>query len=234
MINPNNPLGVVQSARGPRGRSSRIAREHECFLVFDEIYQHLAFDRVEGGAARRHHRRRARHLDEGHEQGHPVAGQPLRLDRGLQRRARRELPRLRAHDRRHRRCSRCARRRCRRSSSRRSRPTPSSGASSRTRLDNTARAPSAALELFAGCAVHPADRCRTASSTSRATVDTERFPNTRKLRSQTKEVRLYLDDARGARTQLRRDKLFAYELMGAEGVCVVPLSGSRARSTASA
>jgi alanine-synthesizing transaminase len=37
-------------------------------------------------------------------------------------------------------------------------------------------------------------------------------------------VRLYLDGLEAA-NELRRDKLFAYELMGAEGVCVVPLSG---------
>jgi len=56
------------------------------------------------------------------------------------------------------------------------------------------------------------------------TLDTERFPNTHKLQAANKEVRLYLDELE-AKNSLRRDKLFAYELMGAEGVCVVPLSG---------
>jgi aspartate/methionine/tyrosine aminotransferase len=56
------------------------------------------------------------------------------------------------------------------------------------------------------------------------TFDTARFPHWRKLPSRTKEARLYLDEIEAA-TKLRRDKLFAYELLGSEGVCVVPLSG---------
>ena len=46
----------------------------------------------------------------------------------------------------------------------------------------------------------------------------------RKLDARNAEVRRYLDELEAA-TTLRTDKLFAYELMGAEGVCVVPLSG---------
>ena len=42
--------------------------------------------------------------------------------------------------------------------------------------------------------------------------------------AQNAAVRRYLDELE-ATNALRRDKLFAYELMGAEGVCVVPLSG---------
>ncbi len=43
------------------------------------------------------------------------------------------------------------------------------------------------------------------------------------LESKTKEIRLYLDLVESA--DMRLDKRFAYELMGSEGVCVVPLSG---------
>ena len=44
------------------------------------------------------------------------------------------------------------------------------------------------------------------------------------LSAKTKTVRLYIDDLL-ASTQVAPDFQFAYELMGAEGVCVVPLSG---------
>ena len=80
-----------------------------------------------------------------------------------------------------------------------------------------------ALEIFAGCEVlRPIPPDGVFYFT--VTFDTVRFPHHRNLPSQNKEVRLYLDQLE-AQTQLRRDKLFAYELMGAEGVCVVPLSG---------
>ena len=55
-------------------------------------------------------------------------------------------------------------------------------------------------------------------------VDTAGFPNVAKLTSRNEDVRCYLDVLE-VKTQLRADKLFAYELLGAEGVCVVPLSG---------
>ena len=119
VINPNNPLGVVHP-REDLEAVVRIAREHDCFLVFDEIYQHLVFDPskvvrladiigdVPGISMK------------GISKEHPVAREPVRLDRGLQRRARPQLPRLREHHRRSARCSRSARPRCRRSCSRRS------------------------------------------------------------------------------------------------------------------
>ena len=43
VINPNNPLGVVHP-REDLEAVVRIARKYECFLIFDEIYQHLVFD----------------------------------------------------------------------------------------------------------------------------------------------------------------------------------------------
>lgn len=56
------------------------------------------------------------------------------------------------------------------------------------------------------------------------TIDTEAFPNTKHLEARNDDVRLYLDMLEG-KTTLRTDKIFAYELIGSEGVCVVPLSG---------
>ena len=44
------------------------------------------------------------------------------------------------------------------------------------------------------------------------------------LEARNDDVRLYLDMLEGKST-LRTDKVFAYELLGSEGVCVVPLSG---------
>jgi alanine-synthesizing transaminase len=55
-------------------------------------------------------------------------------------------------------------------------------------------------------------------------IDTAAFPNTAKLTARNDDVRLYVDMLQN-KTVLRTDKQFAYELLGAEGVCVVPLSG---------
>jgi aspartate/methionine/tyrosine aminotransferase len=55
-------------------------------------------------------------------------------------------------------------------------------------------------------------------------IDTERFPHTVDLTTANADVRDYLDKLQGD-PSLRVDKRFAYELMGAEGVCLVPLSG---------
>jgi alanine-synthesizing transaminase len=56
------------------------------------------------------------------------------------------------------------------------------------------------------------------------TVDTKRFPNTNKLQARNEDIRLFIDMLMN-KSVLRTDKQFAYELLGAEGVCVVPLSG---------
>jgi len=46
-----------------------------------------------------------------------------------------------------------------------------------------------------------------------------------KLSAKTKTVRLYIDDLLASSGDVAPDFQFAYELMGSEGVCVVPLSG---------
>src|SRR5262249_50643707 len=88
-----------------------------------------------------------------------------------------------------------------------------------------------ALAIFEGCPVIrpiPPDGVFYLS----ATFDTEGFPRHRPLAAP--PPGRAAARARGggtcagglpAASRLRRDKLFAYELMGAEGVCVVPLSG---------
>jgi aspartate/methionine/tyrosine aminotransferase len=46
VINPNNPTGSVY-ARETLEAIVQIAKEHDCFLIFDEIYHHMTFDGVE-------------------------------------------------------------------------------------------------------------------------------------------------------------------------------------------
>ena len=56
------------------------------------------------------------------------------------------------------------------------------------------------------------------------TVNTDKYPNSQKLTARNDDVRMYLDMLE-SKSVLRTDKVFAYEMLGAEGVCVVPLSG---------
>ena len=56
------------------------------------------------------------------------------------------------------------------------------------------------------------------------TIDTAGFPVTEPLSAVNGSIRTYMDKLKDA-SRLRVDKQFAYELLGAEGVCVVPLSG---------
>lgn len=46
VINPNNPTGVVHT-RGELEAVVAIAKKYGCFLIFDEIYQNLVFDRAQ-------------------------------------------------------------------------------------------------------------------------------------------------------------------------------------------
>ncbi len=43
VINPNNPTGIVHP-RADLEKVVDIARRYGCFLIFDEIYQHIVFD----------------------------------------------------------------------------------------------------------------------------------------------------------------------------------------------
>jgi len=221
VINPNNPLGVVHP-REDLEAVVRIAREHQCFLVFDEIYRHLAFDPA-----------KVVPLAEiiGDVPGISMKGVSKELPWPGSRcgwievyNAERDanfrgyvhtivvskmlevcsttlpqivFPKIVTH--------------------------PEFRPFLAKRLAKYRARAERALELFADCEVIrpiPPDGVFYLS----ATFDTVRFPHTEKLPAQNKDVRLFLDDLE-AKNSLRRDKLFAWELMGAEGVCVVPLSG---------
>ena len=91
------------------------------------------------------------------------------------------------------------------------------------RLDKYRRRMDLALKIFDGCAVlKPVVPDGVFYLT--ITVDTHAFPRTAQLPSGTQDVRDYLDVLE-SKSELAKDKFFAYELMGSEGVCVVPLSG---------
>lgn len=221
VINPNNPLGVVHP-REDLEAVVRIARENHCFLLFDEIYQHLVFDPS-----------RIVRLSEiiGDVPGISMKGVSKEIPWPGSRCGWIEVynaekdqnfrgyihtivvskmlevcsttlpqivfPKLATH--------------------------PEFQGFLRSRLDKYRKRADQALEIFAGCPVlHPIPPDGVFYLT--VTFDSARFPHHQNLQAGNKEVRLFLDGLE-TRGTLRRDKLFAYELMGAEGVCVVPLSG---------
>jgi aspartate/methionine/tyrosine aminotransferase len=221
VINPNNPLGVVHP-REDLEAVVRIAREHECFLLFDEIYQHIVFDPS-----------RIVRLSEiiGDLPGISMKGISKEIPWPGSRCGWIEVynaekdenfrgyintivvskmlevcsttlpqvvfPKLATH--------------------------AEFQGFLQSRIAKYRRRANQALEIFAGC---PVLRPVAPDGVFYLTVvfDTDTFPNDAKLQAANKEVRLFLD-ALEEKGRLRRDKLFAYELMGAEGVCVVPLSG---------
>jgi aspartate/methionine/tyrosine aminotransferase len=221
VINPNNPLGVVHP-REDLEAVVRIARDHDCFLVFDEIYQHLVFDPS-----------RIVRLSEiiGDVPGISMKGVSKEIPWPGSRCGWIEVynvekdqnfagyvntivvskmlevcsttlpqvvfPKLVTH--------------------------PEFQPFLQSRLDKYRRRADQALEIFESCSVlRPVVPDGVFYLT--VVIDSAGFPKTEKLQAANKEVRLFLD-ALEAKSKLRRDKLFAYELMGAEGVCVVPLSG---------
>ena len=221
VINPNNPLGVVHP-REDLEAVVRIAREHECFLVFDEIYHDLAFDPskvvrlaeiigdVPGISMKGMSKdipwpgSRCGWIEVYNGERDPnfrgyvhtiVVSKMLEVCSTTLPQV--VFPKIVTH--------------------------PEFRAFLAKRLAKYRARAETALELFAGCEVIRPIRPDGVFYLT-ATLDTARFPNTRKLQAQTKEVRLLLDDLE-AKNSLRRDKLFAWELMGAEGVCIVPLSG---------
>jgi aspartate/methionine/tyrosine aminotransferase len=221
VINPNNPLGVVHP-REDLEAVVRIAHDHQCFLVFDEIYQHLAFDAskvvplahiigdVPGISMKGMSKdipwpgSRCGWIEVYNAERDPnfrgyvhtiVVSKMLEVCSTTLPQV--VFPKIVTH--------------------------PEFRKFIGKRLEKYRVRADTALELFAGCRVItpiPPDGVFYFT----ATFDTKRFPHTRKLQAASKEVRLYLDDLE-AKNSLRRDKLFAYELMGAEGVCIVPLSG---------
>jgi alanine-synthesizing transaminase len=221
VINPNNPVGVIQP-REDLEKVVAIARSHGCFLLFDEIYQNMVFDPS----------RIVRLVDIiGDVPGISMKGISKELPWPGGRcgwievyNAEKDenfrgyvntivvskmlevcsttlpqvvIPRIVTH--------------------------PQYRPFFAARLAKYRRRADQALEIFAGS---PLLRPVRPDGVFYLTVafDPAHTKTWRKLEARNKEVRLYLDAVEAA-SQLRVDKLFAYELMGSEGVCVVPLSG---------
>lgn len=221
VINPNNPLGVVHP-REDLEAVVRIAREHKCFVVFDEIYQHLVFDSskivrladiigdIPGISMKGVSKEipwpgsRCGWIEvynaekDANFRGyiHTIVVSKM-LEVCSTTLPQIVFPKLVTHA--------------------EFRPFLQS------RLDKYRQRAEQALDIFHGSPVIQPIRPDGVFYLT-CTFDTARFPHHELLQSQNKEVRLFLD-ALEAKNTLRRDKLFAYELMGSEGVCVVPLSG---------
>lgn len=221
VINPNNPLGVAHP-REDLVEVVRIARENDCFLLFDEIYQHLLFDPAKivrlcdivGDVPAISMKGVSKEIPwPGSRCGwievynsdrddnfagyiHTVVVSKM-LEVCSTTLPQVVFPMVVTH--------------------------PEFPAFHRSRLDKYQARLDTALEIFAGCEVlKPVIPDGVFYLT--VVIDTARFPNTVKLTSRNEDVRCFLDVLE-VKTQLRSDKLFAYELLGAEGVCVVPLSG---------
>jgi aspartate/methionine/tyrosine aminotransferase len=221
VINPNNPLGVVHP-REDLEAVVRIAREHGCFLIFDEIYQHLVFDPstlvrladIVGDVPAISMKGVSKELpwpgsrcgwievyNAGRDANFRGYVNTIVISKMLEvcstTLPQVVFPKIVTH--------------------------PEFRGFLAARIEKYRRRASRALELFAGCEVlRPIVPQGVFYLT--VTFDTTRFPSVQKLKAWSAEVRRYLDGLEAAQT-LRKDKLFAYELMGAEGVCVVPLSG---------
>jgi aspartate/methionine/tyrosine aminotransferase len=221
VINPNNPLGVVHP-RADLEAVVRIAREHQCFLIFDEIYQHLVFDPstlvkladIVGDVPAISMKGVSKELpwpgsrcgwievyngtSDANFRGYVntiVISKMLEVCSTTLPQV--VFPKIATH--------------------------PEFRGFLASRIAKYRQRAERALELFAGCEVlRPVVPQGVFYLT--VTFDTARFPKVEKLQARNAEVRHYLDGLEAAHN-LRTDKLFAYELMGAEGVCVVPLSG---------
>ena len=221
VINPNNPLGVVHP-REDLEAVVRIAREYDCFLVFDEIYHDLAFDpskvvrlaEIIGDVPGISMKGMSKDIPwpgsrcgwievynaarDANFRGYVhtiVVSKMLEVCSTTLPQV--VFPKLVTH--------------------------PEFRRFLGQRLAKYRARAETALAIFEGCPVIRPIRPDGVFYLA-ATFDTERFPRNRPLAARSPEVRSYLDGLPAA-TRLRRDKLFAYELMGAEGVCVVPLSG---------
>ena len=220
VINPNNPLGVASSRRD-LVEVVRIARENDCFLLFDEIYQHLLFDsskivrlsEIVGDVPAISMKGVSKEIPwPGSRCGwievynadkdenfrgyiHTIVVSKM-LEVCSTTLPQVVFPSIVTHE---------------------EFPAFLNGrlAKYKARLDT-------AIEIFAGCEVLDLVIPDGVFYLT-ITVNTEKFPNTKKLTSRNDDVRMYIDML--CEKRLRTDKQFAYELLGAEGVCVVPLSG---------
>jgi alanine-synthesizing transaminase len=221
VINPNNPLGVVHP-REDLVEVVRIARENECFLLFDEIYQNLVFDPstvvklsdIVGQVPAMSMKGVSKEIpwpgsrcgwievynsdkDENFKQYIHTLFVSKMLEVCSTTLPQVVFPTIVQH--------------------------PEFPAFRAARLAKYRARLDTALEIFDGCDVlTPVVPDGVFYLT--VVANTERFPNVTKLDSRNADVRIALDLLE-VKTKLRTDKLFAYELIGAEGVCVVPLSG---------
>lgn len=221
VINPNNPLGVVHP-KEDLVEVVRIARENECFLLFDEIYQHLVFDPskivrlsdIVGNVPAISMKGVSKEIpwpgsrcgwieiynadrDENF-QGyiHTIVVSKM-LEVCSTTLPQVVFPKIVTH--------------------------PDFPAFLQSRLGKYHARLQTALEIFEGCEVlNPVVPDGVFYLT--VTVNTTKFPNTAKLTARNAEVRGFLDVLE-EKNDLAVDKLFAYEMLGAEGVCIVPLSG---------
>jgi alanine-synthesizing transaminase len=220
VINPNNPLGVA-STRADLETVVRIARENDCFLLFDEIYQHLLFDsakivrlsEIVGDVPAVSMKGVSKEIPwPGSRCGwievynadkdenfrgyiHTIVVSKM-LEVCSTTLPQVVFPSIVTHP---------------------EFPAFLAGrlAKYRARLDT-------AMEIFEGCEVlKPVVPDGVFYLT--ITIDTASFPNTAKLPARNDDVRMFVDML--CEKRLRTDKQFAYELLGSEGVCVVPLSG---------
>ena len=221
VINPNNPLGVVHS-REDLEAVVAIAREHRCFLLFDEIYQHLVFDpskivrlsEIIGDVPGISMKGVSKEIpwpgsrcgwievyNADHDANFRGYINTIVISKMLEvcstTLPQVVFPKIVTH--------------------------PEFKAFMASRLDKYARRAKTALAIFEGSAVlKPVVPDGVFYLT--VVIDTAAFPRTAALESRNDAVRAYVDKLLGD-PSLRTDKRFAYELLGAEGVCVVPLSG---------
>ena len=221
VINPNNPLGVAHP-REDLVEVVRIARENDCFLLFDEIYQNLAFDpkkvvklsEIVGDVPAISMKGVSKEIpwpgsrcgwievyngdkDENFRGYIHTIFVSKMLEVCSTTLPQIVFPKIVTH--------------------------PEFPAFLASRLAKYKARLDAALEIFQGCDVlKPVVPDGVFYLT--VTFDTKRFPNTQKLPARNDDVRTYLEMLENKST-LRTDKVFAHEMMGSEGVCVVPLSG---------
>jgi alanine-synthesizing transaminase len=221
VISPNNPLGVAHPESDLR-EVVRIARENECFLLFDEIYQNLLFDDT----------KRVKLSDicgdvpsismKGISKEIPWPGgrcgwiEVYNADKDENFRGWMHtilvskmlevcsttlpqivFPRLVTH--------------------------PEFPAYRASRMAKYQARLDTALEIFGPCdVITPVVPDGVFYLT--CTLNTAAFPRIQPLHARTDDIRVYVDMLKN-KNILRTDKQFAYELLGAEGVCIVPLSG---------
>jgi alanine-synthesizing transaminase len=221
VINPNNPLGVVHPEED-LVEVVRIARENDCFLLFDEIYQNLVFDSTKivklsdivGNVPAISMKGVSKEIPwPGSRCGwievynatrdenfagyiHTIVVSKM-LEVCSTTLPQITFPKIVTH--------------------------PEFEHFMQSRLQKYHARLQTALSIFEGCDVlSPVVPDGVFYLT--ITINTAAYPNHALLESRNAEVRGHLDVLE-EKHDLAIDKLFAYEMLGAEGVCIVPLSG---------